>query len=173
MKAYPQPWSGRWWRRGLSLVEVLVAVGLCAVAVVAAVALFGPVVRATRETADRRTAVRLAAALEAELRQGGFAAVTAATAGGAVLEFVARADGSQVVRLAEADNDPVGGAPPGIPPAARYFLAEVRPALRPAGDAACLVLEVRVRWPLALPPDGGIVPEAQRAEFRFHTALNR
>lgn len=161
------------WCGGLSLVEVLVAVGICAVAVVAAVTLFGPAVRATREAGDRRAAVRLAERIDAELRHAGFAAVAAATGGGGTLRLVARADGSRIVRLEDADNDPDTGAPPGIPAAERYFGVEVARALRPASGAGCVVLEVRVRWPLALPPDGALVPEAQRSEYRFHTAINR
>ena len=160
-------------RCGLSLVEVLVAVGICAVAVVAAVTLFGPAVRATREAGDRRAAVRLAERIDAELRHAGFAAVAAATGGGGILRLVARADGSRIVRLEDADNDASSGAPPGIPAAERYFGVEVARALRPASDAACVVLEVRVRWPLALPPDGAVVPETQHSEYRFHTAINR
>jgi type II secretory pathway pseudopilin PulG len=159
--------------RGLSLVEVLVAVGICAVAVVAVVALFGPAVRATREAGDRRAAVRLAERIDAELRLAGFSAVATATAGGGALRLVTRADGSRIVRLEDADNDPSSGAPPGIPAAERYFGVEVARALRPASDRACVVLEVQVRWPLALPPDGAVVPEAQRSEYRFHTAINR
>lgn len=146
--------------RGLSLVEVLVAVAICAVAVVAAVALFGPAVAATRESSDRRTALRLAEVVDAELRRSGFAVVESATAGNAVLELAAAASGSQVVPVADASV------------AGRYFRVEVRRALRPASDAACLVLMVRVSWPLTL-PDGTTVPEAQRAEFRFHTAIDR
>ena len=160
-------------RCGLSLVEVLVAVGICAVAVVAAVTLFGPAVRATREAGDRRAAVRLAERIDAELRHAGFAAVAAATGGGGILRHVARADGSRIVRLEDVDNDPSSGAPPGVPAAERYFGVEVARALRPASEAACVVLEVRVRWPLALPPDGALVPEAQRSEYRFHTAIDR
>lgn len=159
--------------RGLSLVEVLVAVGICAVAVVAAVTLFGPAVRATREVGDRRAVVRLAERIDAELRLAGFTVVAAATGGGGTLRLVARADGSRIVRLEDADNDPSSGVPPGIPAAERYFGVEVARALRPASDAACVVLEVRVRWPLALPPDGAVVPETQRSEYRFHTAINR
>ncbi len=160
-------------RSGLSLVEVLVAVGICATTVVVAVALFGPVVRATRETADRRLAVRLARLVETELRRGGFAAVAEATAGGATLELVGRGDVAQVVLLADADRDPADGVPRGIPAAERYFRIEVARALRPDSTPACLVLQVRVSWPLALPPDGAIVAESQRSEFLFHTALNR
>ncbi len=164
----------RWrMRHGLSLVEVLVAVGICAVAVVAAVTLFGPAVRATREVGDRRAAIRVAERIDAELRRAGFAAVAAATDGSATLRLVARADGSRLVRQEEADNDPNAGTPPGIPAAERHFDIAVTRALRPASDAACVVLEVRVRWPLALPPDGALVPESQRSEYRFHTAINR
>ena len=160
-------------RRGLSLVEVLVAVGICAVAVVAVVTLFGPAVRATREVGDRRAAARLVERIDAELRRAGFAAVAAATDGGATLRLVARADGSRIVRLEDADNDPSTGMPAGVPAVERYFDIAVTRALRPHSDTTCLVLEVRVRWPLALPPDGALVPESQRSEYRFHTAINR
>lgn len=163
------------WRtcRGLSLVEVLIAVGICAVAVVAAVTLFGPAVRATREVGDRRAAARLAERIDIELRREGFASVTASTEGGAALRLVSRADGSRIVVAADADNDPDTGAPPGIPAAERYFDIVATRALRPASDGVCVVVEVRVRWPLALPPDGAVVPEAQRSEYRFHTAIDR
>jgi|GEM_PF-6210351 len=160
-------------RRGLSLVEVLVAVGICAVAVVATVTLYGPALHVTREVRDRRTAARLAERVDVELRRAGYVAVAAATDAGGALRLVARDDGSRIVLAVDADNDPAAGAPPGIPRAERYFAIEVTRALRPVSDGACLVLEARVLWPLALPPDGVAVPEAQRAEYRFHTAINR
>lgn len=87
-------------RRGLSLVEVLVAVAICAGAVIAVVALFGPTERGLRDAADRRTAVRLVERVETELRRAGFTAVVAAVADGAELELVVRADGSQPVLAA-------------------------------------------------------------------------
>ena len=161
-------------RRGaFSLVEVIVAVGVCAVAVVGVVALFGPAVRDTREVVDRRTAQRLAEQVNDELQRGGFAAVATATGGGGSLQLVARADGTQIVLEGDADNDPATGVPRGIPPSERYFGVEVIRALRPASGPAWLALEVRVSWPLALPPDGSIVPVAQRSDYRFHTAINR
>ncbi|HLP08768.1 MAG TPA: hypothetical protein VK178_11430 [Opitutaceae bacterium] len=160
-------------RRGLSLVEVLVAVAICAGAVIAVVALFGPTERGIRDAADRRAAVRLVERVETELRRAGFTAVSAAVADGTELELVARADGSQVTLSADADNDPAAGAPRGIPTAERYFLIEVARAVRPSSTAACLVLEVHVSWPFRLPPDGASTPDAQRSELRFHTALNR
>jgi hypothetical protein len=145
------------------------------VAVVGVVALFGPAVRETREVMDRRTAQRLAEQVGDELQRGGLAAaaVAAATGDGGSLELVARADGSQIVLVGDADNDPSTGVPRGIPPPERYFGVAVTRALRPASGPAWLVLEVRVSWPLALPPDGSIVPVTQRSDYRFHTAINR
>lgn len=160
-------------RRGLSLVEVLVAVAICAGAVIAVVALFGPTERGLRDAADRRTAVRLVERVETELRRAGFTAVVAAVADGAELELVVRADGSQPVLAADADNDPAAGALGGTPTEERYFRVGVSRAAQPSSSAACLVLEVRVSWPFRLPPDGASTPEAQRSELRFHTALNR
>jgi type II secretory pathway pseudopilin PulG len=165
--------TGGYGRRAFSLVEVIVAVGICAATVVGVVALFGPTVRDTREVMDRRTSQRLAEQVSDELQRGGFAAVTAATVSGGAMQLVARADGSHVVLLGDADNDPTTGVPRGIPPPERYFGVAVTRAGNPASGPAWLVLEVRVSWPLALPPDGAIVPSAQRSDYRFHTAINR
>ncbi len=160
-------------RRGLSLIEVLVAIAICAGAVLAGLALFGPAVAATREVADRRTAQRLAERIDGELARASFGAVTSATAGSNSLVLVADSAGTRIVLAADADNDPVAGTPPGIPAAQRYFHITVARAPRPEATAAYVVLEVRVRWPHLQPPDGAAVPEAQRMEFRFHTALVR
>ncbi len=132
---------------GLSLVEVLVAVGICATVVLAAVALFGPAVRSTREVGDQRRAWRLVELVERELRRGGFHAARAATADGGVLQLVGSVDASQLVSRADADNDPVAVAPPGIPAERRYFAVAVGRAPSPASEPGCLVLEVVVTWP--------------------------
>ncbi len=160
-------------RRGFSLIDVLVAIAICAGAVLAGLALFGPAMAATREVADRRTAQRLAEHVDAELTRAGFAAVAAATAGNNTLELVADSAGTRVVLAADADNDPVDGTPRGLPREQRYFRITVARAPRPAATAACVVLAVRVSWPHLRPPDGAPVPEAQRAESQFHTAILR
>ena len=154
-------------RHGLSLVEVLIAVGLCAVAVLATVALFGPAVRATRDVGDQRRATRVVEAVERELHRGGFRAASEATAGGAVLELVAAADASRVVLRADVANDPIDGAPPGISVEQRYFDVEIRRAVAPPSEAGCLVLEVRISWPASAAAD------SDRSEFRTLVALNR
>ncbi len=154
-------------RCGLSLVEVLVAVGICATAVLAAVALFGPAVRATREVGDQRRAWRVVEVVERELRRGGFQAASAATADGEVLGLLVTADVSQVVLRADAANDPVAGTPPGIPAERRYFEVAVGQANAPASEEGCLVLEVVVTWPAA------VTDPRMRSRLRTLVALNR
>ncbi len=159
--------------RGLSLVEVLVAVALCAGAVLAVVALFGPTERALRDATDRRTAIRLVERVEAELQRVGFTTVAAVLAEGAELELVARSDGAQVVPAAEPAGDPATDAARGIPAAERYFHIKVSRAVRPSPSPAVIILEIRVGWPWRAAPDGTPAPDPQRAELCFHTALNR
>ena len=164
----PAPLHLRVSTRGLSLVEVLVAVAICAGAVTLALALLGPLGRATRETAERRAALRLVERLDLELQRR----PTWVPAGGASGEFFATADAARLVPRPAADNDPVSGAPPGIPPAARYFRLELtaEPGFAKPGSR---VWRVRVTWPFQLPPDGTATPEPQRAEWRAHLATNR
>lgn len=151
----------------MSLVEVLIAVGICAAAVLATVALFGPAVRATRDIGDQRRAARVVETMERELQRGGFRAATAATAGGAVLELVASADASRVVLRVDEDNDPAIGTPPGIAPEQRYFVVEIRRAVAPSSEVGCLVLEVSVAWPSSAALAG------DRSEYRTLLALTR
>lgn len=147
---------------------MLVAVAICAGAVTLALALLGPLVRATRETAERRTALRLVERLDLELQRR----PDWVPAGGAGGEFFATADAARLVPGHVADNDPVSGTPPGNPQPARYFRLEVtaEPGVAEPGSR---VWRVRVSWPFMAPPDGALVPEPQRAEWRAHLATNR
>ena len=158
---------------GLSLVEVLVAVGLCAVAVLATVALFGPALEGAREAESRRAALRLADAVDGELRRAGYEAVAGAVDAEPGLVLWASADGARVVRREDADNDPATGVPAGLAPAARHFLVEVRRATRPESSAAMLALAVTISWPFATPPEGRETLVTQRSTFVCHTVLNR
>ena len=159
-------------RSGLSLVEVLVAVAIAAVAVVAVVGLYGPSVVATREVADRRAASDLLRRVEGELRRGGFAAVATATASGP-LRLVGRPDGSAAVLLADVDNHPERGEPPGIPVEERHFAVEVIRAPHPETGDAVLVLEVRLSWPYVDRATGVVTPVEQRSSLVAHLALSR
>lgn len=145
------------------MVEVLVAVGICAVTVVAVVGLYGPALVAVRETTDRQVASRLVQDVRAELRRAGFDSVAAATTG-EPLRLTARATAGRV--------SPLGGDC-AIPPAERHFLIEVSRAAKPESSAACLVLEVRVSWPFADGGDGRELPVEQRSQLTTQVGLNR
>ena len=158
--------------RGFSLAEVIVAVGIMAGALVTCLGLLGPSLRTIRETGDRTVAARLADRVVRELQQHGFRNVMTATATGP-LEVVASADGSRVVLALWADNDPISGAPPGLPVGERYFLVEAERTTKPApaaGDGA-LVLVVRVAWPFYVPRSTAPVPAERRSSLQVAAAI--
>ena len=160
------------WARGFSLAEVIVAVGITAGALVTCLGLLGPSLRTIRETGDRTVAVRLADRVVRELQQHGFRNVMTATATGP-LAVVASADGSRFVLAHLADNDPVSGAPPGLPVGERYFLVEAERATKPAPTAGegALVLVVRVAWPLYVPRSTVPVPIQRRSSLQVAAAI--
>jgi prepilin-type N-terminal cleavage/methylation domain-containing protein len=148
-------------RRGFSLIEVVIAVGIFAGAVVVILALFGPLNRSIGEVADTSRAARLAEAINAELLRirdvqaptsgTKLDAVAALVNGGTILRLVASTDGSHVVWETNAANDPVTGSPPGIALRDRYYLIEVRAQPAPlnytAGTSAFLALTATIKWP--------------------------
>lgn len=150
---------------GFSLIEVVIAVGIFAGAVVVILALFGPLNRSIGEVADTSRAARLAEAINAELLR--LRDVQAPATGskldavytrwlnaGAVLKLVASTDGSHVVAEADAGSDPVNpgfGNPPGIALRDRYYLIEVRAQPAPLnytpGTSAFLAVTATIKWP--------------------------
>jgi hypothetical protein len=139
--------------------------------ILSVIGLLGPTVRSVREVVDSTVAARLADGVDAELRRAGFVSVVSATAGNAIVQLVATADGSRLVAEADAGNAPTA-TPPGVPLGERYYLVEVRRAVTPAYNAAdaSLVLTIRVSWPYQQPGAGGPVAAADRSVFIFNTA---
>jgi hypothetical protein len=136
------------------------------------IGLLGPTVRSVRDVVDSTIAARLADGVDAELRRIGFAGVVAATAGNALIPLVATADGSRIVSEIDAGNAS-SATTPGVPPAERFYLVEVRRVVSPgytAGDAS-LVLTIRVTWPYQQPGSSGPVAGADRSIFIFNTAV--
>lgn len=164
-------------RRGFSLVEVVIAVGVMGVAATAVLALLPLLARQATESADLLTAQQLPDAVRIELRRRAMGSLPSLAAGlpalvdseGDGFVLVAPRDGGRV--LAEMD------AGTALAEAARYFRIDVsRFASGPmafAPDRNALVVWVRVSWPYRLPgADEPTYPETRR-EFTFATAIGR
>jgi type II secretory pathway pseudopilin PulG len=163
-------------RSGFSLVEVIVAIGLVAVVLIALLAAFGPMARSAGNAADAQVAGRLAGniqleleRLQAELGLEGLAAAVPPAGSAAPLLLVATRDGQRVLRADGAAlatdhalNEP---ALPGIARRDRYFVAEVTQQLDLpyVAGAGFLAVSVRVQWPYRQPV-GPPTPGATRPE---------
>lgn len=163
--------------RAFSLIEVVIATGLAAGAVLVIIGLLGRQGRQVRDADDQIVAAQLADGIRVELmrlaRQQGFDVLAAsipvmAGAGDEGLLLAADRDGTGLRPLLP--GDPAGGG--------RYFLVEVRRypggplAYDPAG--AGLAVAVRVTWPYQPEPGGGVtVAASDRGRFNFALAINR
>ena len=147
------------WRRGFTLVEVLLAIGILALASTSLIMLMVAGNRLASDAMSRTRAVHLAEPIEVELqrllrtapgsdpweRLASLAARMPSEAGPAPLRFIGDADGLRVVCEEDADDCALG-----IAPDERFFLAEVRanpPLSGAALEAGCLVATAWVWWP--------------------------
>ena len=161
-----------------TLVEVIVAIGMVAVTVVALVALLAASSRAAGEMAARQQAVHLADAVTLELLRlrdalpgdepaGGLdvlATLIPESASSQSLRLVGSLDGLRIVRESEA-GDPELGLAPGD----RYFLIEVRQQsgnLAYVAGAGFLAVSAKVRWPYQskLGPEGSAAVTADLSQ---------
>ena len=158
--------------KAFSLIEVVVALGILAVTLVAVLGLLASSTRPAGEIADVHVAARLGENIQDELERlkdglglDGLAAIVPAGGSAAPLQLVATRDGRRVLRAdgavpaaGHALNEPVQ---PGIANRDRYYLAEVTQQLDlPYAPAAgFLAVSVRVTWPYRLPM-GPPTPEA-------------
>jgi len=166
-------------RRAFSLIEVVIAVALMAVGVVAMLGLLAGMSRQTTDADDLQTATQITGAISTELaglaRQQGLGALAAgipvmAPGVDQGLLFVADRDGMDL-RLLTAGE--LAGRD-------QYFLIEVRRF--PAGplsyvpDSAVLPLSVRVSWPYRAGGPGALaaaVPFGERQQFNFGLVVSR
>ena len=162
--------------RAFSLVEVVIAVGILAAAIVAIMALLAPPLRATREVLDSTVAARLADGVEMEIGRLGFDSASGLLTDPGYIVVYATADGSRVVVHGSRKNGPTL-APPGIAAEARYFVLFIDELNAPAATDAFVGLGVRVEWPYHTPDgDPDALPVSapdRRTSFTFSAALLR
>lgn len=169
-------------RRSFSLIEVVIAVGVFAVAVVVILSLLPSLSRQAAESADGLIAQSLAENVRSELSR-------LAVSGG----FDALANRLPVMSAPLVDGFPLVAAhdarqiysanylPPSVagqlPQAEHYFLVEVwrfnQPPLRFDPASAVLGVFVRVSWPYQNPGAVGATPLAARSQLTFVVSLNR
>jgi len=171
-------------RASFTLVEVVVAIGVFAVTIVAVIGLMTPLSRSVAGVSDFDKAAQLGDAIQAELvrlrdltASGNKldALYNASFAGGKVLTLVAPPDTSRVVRESDADNDPATGSPPGVFPRDRYFLIEIRAQsaplnYTPGSNQAFLAVTAIVKWPYQI-ATGPNAPAAAAADATQTSSL--
>jgi type II secretory pathway pseudopilin PulG len=147
-----------------TLLEVVVAIGILAVMMLAVLGLLATSTRPAGVIAEMQVAAHLGENIQDELERlkaglglDGLAAMVPPAGSAAPLQLVATRDGRRVLRADGAAsaagnvlNDPLR---PGIANRDRYYLAEVtqQPDLPYASGAGFLAVSVRVTWPYRLP----------------------
>jgi type II secretory pathway pseudopilin PulG len=165
-------------KSAFSLVEVVVAVGIFALAIVAVFGLLTPIARDSAAVIENSTAVSLAENINRELERVGGAVVGGlATATPDTVYLVATADGSRVLRSGDSAIGASGSHPAenaldhatvaGIAQRDRFYLIEVKLMVDDGSDgndrinsttfgpnAGAIPVRVRVSWPLYQPRSG-------------------
>ena len=163
-------------RRGFSLVEVVIAVGIFSVAALGALALLPTLARQTRESADLEIAQRLPDAVAIELRtqalSGGFDALA-----GAIPVMASPLEEGWAL-VATPDGSVLAGAVSGrISADNQRFMIELwrfsQPPLGYNANGSALAAYVRVTWPYRIPGADTPVALKDRNQFAFTVALNR
>lgn len=168
-------------RAGFSLLEVVIAVGIFATAVVVILALLPGLTRQAADTTDTFTAQRMPDAVRLELERlaisGGFDALRARlpvmdASLSAGLALTASRDGAQL--------HSVGYLPPSfsaaVPQGGQYFAVEVwryAPSQLKHDSNTLLPVLVRVSWPCWNPGATAATPLEDRQQFTFTLALRR
>lgn len=169
-------------RRAFSLIEVILAVGIFAAAVVVTLAMLPALTRQSLETEDGLTTQRLPDAIRVELCRlaatGGFDTLVStiqpmAAPMPATLSLVGSRDGS----ILQSENYLAPAAAALLPEAERYFLIEVwrfsSGQLAYDATGAVLPVYVRVSWPYRVPSTAATVAPSQRVQTDFTVAIMR
>lgn len=179
--------------RGFSLIEIILAIGVFAMTIVAVLGMLGSSSQATSEVINTVSASQIADAVRTELENVDYETdLVNGTSGTSVLELYGRKNGDGVVLKRYAGNDPETGNPPGIAERDRFFLIQVERLGKtgdslvyrgddvgtPATDAAQMALSVRVYWPYQVPTgvgpnDAAVVDPTRRSLATFNVSIPR
>ncbi len=164
--------------RGFSLVEVVIAVGIFAVAIVSVLLVLPTLARQTAESADVLVAQGLPDAIRSEMRRlaaggfDGFAANVPVMTGDVTegYRLAAAREGVRVSSLVEDNGELVADE--------RYFAIELwRFAAPPLAfvnaQSGALAVHVRVSWPERVPGAPRATTLEEREQLTFVVAINR
>ena len=164
--------------KAFSLIEVVVAVGIFALAIVGVIGLLTPTNKAVADVADTDAASRVISSLQFGLQQAGFTAVQSRlVADTAILTnedyiFAASKSGDKVgLKLGEAGT-------PFEEPGEQFFeFALIRnTTLSPAGNdatAGFLAFTISLRWPAFLPNGAEFTVNEQKSVMIIPAAITR
>lgn len=154
-------------RRGFSLIEVILAIGVFAFTIVAVLAMLGSTSQATSEVLNTATASKIADAIRAELETLDFDADLAPAAGGTEIILYGTKDGRYVVLgdpgggpggPVDNDPDPKVSDTPGIAARDRFFKitleelgGKVDELAYDADKSAQIAFSVKLEWPHNIP----------------------
>lgn len=141
-------------RRAFSLVEVVVAVGIFAIAVISVIGLLGPINQSIADVQDSDDASRVAQVIQTELQKVAFSDVQGFISGGTVLYATRNGDIVAPESSAKWNVDGAGGVTDDEH-ALKFFEIELKldSILSPGGtntvtyDRGYLAFAIQMRWP--------------------------
>ncbi|HTO03755.1 MAG TPA: hypothetical protein VL069_08635 [Opitutus sp.] len=163
-------------RRGFSLVEVVIAVGIFTAAVVVVLSLLPSLLGQSADSADRLVAQRLTDAIRIELDRQALAVGFDALAATIPVMSVPLENGWPLVAAANGLRIETAGSG-GIANDDQYFLVEIwrfpQPPLSYDAASAVLPLFARITWPYRLPGFATTTQAGDRKQLTMTLALDR
>lgn len=183
-------------KMAFSLVEVIIAIGILGVSVLAIVAFLGSITQSTTTVMTTSIASRIANNIQAELDQTDIDQLYSLLDNPSTdkIVLVATEDGERVrvrepASIENVTNHHITGTPPGIPDGNRYFEITVRLLensfdVNPISESVMLPVAVEVVWPHQIkrgpadPNNNGEAPYVdakpeQQSRYTFNTVILR
>lgn len=159
---------------GFSLVEVVVAVGIFAVAIVGVIGLLAPTTQSISNVSDSDSASRVITAIQSGLQQGGYNTVKNALNAGSATKFYATKSGDKV-------GDAAVFSAASLKDQDKFFefTLQRNTTLSPVGNddtAGFLAFTIVLKWPAFAPTangDGAAVVDSQKSVMVVPAAITR